>query len=67
MDGTLAHPTAEARRWEPKRRRYRLYAVPAVIPRTGRRLILHLSNRARWIEVAIAAITKLRAPPAPPG
>lgn len=65
--GLLAHPTAEARRWEPKRLRYRLFSIPAIIARTGRRLILHLSDRARWIDIAIAAIERLRALPTAPG
>lgn len=65
--GMLAHPTAEARRWEPKRLRLRLFSIPATIARTGRRTILHLSDRARWADVAIAAITRLRALPAAPG
>lgn len=63
--GLLAHPTAEARRWEPKRLRFRLYAIAAVIARTGRRILLHLSDRNRWTPVAIAAINTLRALPTP--
>ncbi len=65
--GMLGHPTAEARRWEPKRLRLRLYSIPAALARTGRRVILHLSDRARWIDVAIAGISRLRALPAAPG
>ena len=65
--GLLAHPTAEARRWEPKRLRFRLFSIPAIIARTGRRVLLHLSDRARWIDIAIAAITRLRTLPTAPG
>lgn len=65
--GLLAHPTAEARRWEPKRLRFRLFSIPAAIVRTGRRVILHLSDRARWADVVYAAITRLRALPTAPG
>lgn len=65
--GLLAHPTSEARRWEPKRLRLRLFAIPAAIARTGRRVILHLSDRARWVDIAIAAISRLRALPPAPG
>lgn len=65
--GMLAHPTAEARKWEPKRLRLRLFSIPAAIAHTGRRVILHLSDRARWVGVAIAAITRLRALPPAPG
>lgn len=61
--GMLAHPTGQARKWEPKRLRLRLFAIPAAIARTGRRVILHLSDRARWVAIAIAAITRLRAHP----
>nr|WP_051191987.1 IS1380 family transposase [Microbacterium luticocti] len=45
--GLLAHPEHEARRWEPKRLRHRLFTIPATIARHGRRTILHLSNRTR--------------------
>lgn len=65
--GLLAHPTAEARKWEPKRLRLRLFSIPAAIARTVRRVTLHLSDRARWVHVAIAAISRLRALPPAPG
>jgi hypothetical protein len=65
--GLLAHPQHEARRWEPKRLRYRLFTIPAALARHGRRLILHLSTRSRWAEVMLAAIGRLRALPAPAG
>ncbi|MEZ3162267.1 IS1380 family transposase, partial [Microbacterium sp. BWT-B31] len=41
--GMLAHPLHEARRWEPKRLRYRLFTIPATLARHGRRITLHLS------------------------
>jgi hypothetical protein len=65
--GLLAHPQHEARRWEPKRLRHRLFTIPATIARHGRRIILHLSTRSRWTSIAIAAISRLRALPAPGG
>ncbi|MGU3426730.1 transposase, partial [Microbacterium paraoxydans] len=65
--GLLAHPTGEARKWEPKRLRLRLFSIPAAIAHTGRRVILHFSDRARWAEIAIAAISRLRALPPAPG
>ncbi len=34
----------DARRWEPKRLRLRLFTVPATIARTGRRILLHLAS-----------------------
>ena len=65
--GLLGHPHTDARRWEPKRLRYRLFTIPATIIRTGRRVILHLSNRSRWARIVVAAIIRLRALPAPSG
>jgi hypothetical protein len=50
-----------ARRWEPKRLRHRLFAVPAALARTGRRALLHLSDRAPWVHLVNEAITALRA------
>lgn len=63
--GLLAHPQAEARRWEPKKLRHRLFTIPATIARTGRRTILHVSNRHRWAGLVVAAITTLRGLPVP--
>ncbi|RCS60077.1 hypothetical protein CIK77_11775 [Microbacterium sp. JB110] len=45
--GVLAHPDQPARRWEPKRLRHRLFTLPAVIARTGRRVWLRFANRTR--------------------
>jgi hypothetical protein len=65
--GMLAHPQHEARRWEPKRLRYRLFTIPATLAKHGRSVVLHLSNRARWASTIHAAISTLRALPAPGG
>lgn len=65
--GLLAHPTEQARRWEPKRLRHRMFTLPAVIARTGRRVWLRFANRSRWTSVLTAAISRLRALPAPAG
>ncbi len=65
--GLLAHPEHEARRWEPKRLRFRLFTIPATIAKHGRRITLHLTSRARWADVILAAISALRALPAPSG
>lgn len=51
----------DARRWEPKRLRHRLFSVPAALARTGRRVLLHLSQRAPWAALVHQAITRLRA------
>jgi len=56
---TLALTSHDARRWEPKRLRHRLFTIPASIARTARQTFLHLSDRAPWAEVAVDAITRL--------
>lgn len=48
-----------------KRLRHRLFTIPATIARHGRRVILHLSDRSRWASILKAAISTLRALPAP--
>lgn len=65
--GLLAHPEHQARRWEMKRLRHRLFTIPATIAHHGRRVILHLSSRSRWADVVHSAINTLRALPAPSG
>jgi hypothetical protein len=52
------HP---ARRWEPKRLRLRLFSLPADLARHARTVVLHLPAHAPWTELAIAAMTRLRA------
>jgi len=42
----LALTGHDARRWEPKRLRLRLFTVPAALARTGRRVLLHLAAKA---------------------
>lgn len=51
------HP---ARRWEPKRLRYRLFTVPAALARTGRRVLLHLAAKSTWAQLVADAVTRLR-------
>lgn len=63
--GILALTEHEARRWEPKRLRYRLFTIPATIARRARRVILHLSDRSAWAGLILDAITRLRQLPAP--
>lgn len=55
----------EARRWEPKRLRLRLFTVPATLAHTARKVVLHLAGRAPWASLAQSAFTTLRAYPAP--
>ncbi|PFG33032.1 IS1380 family transposase [Sanguibacter antarcticus] len=63
--GMLALTDHQARRWEPKRLRLRLFTIPAVIARTGRRTWLRLNQRAPWASLTAQAITTLRARAAP--
>jgi hypothetical protein len=53
--------TDNARRWEPKRLRLRLFTIPATLARTGRQTRLHLAERSAWAEMLAAAIHRLRA------
>ena len=62
---TLALHGTDARRWEPKRLRLRLFTVPATLARTGRRVLLHLTATAPWADTALTAITRLQILPAP--
>ena len=57
--GMLALTEREARRWEPKRFRYRLFTIPATIARRARRVILHLSERSAWAGLVLEAISRL--------
>lgn len=65
--GLLAHPAHQARRWEPKRLRYRLFAIPATLVRRSRRTLVHVSARHRWSGLVEEAIDRLRGLPAPAG
>ncbi len=57
----LALTDHQARRWEPKRLRLRLFTVPAALARTGRRILLHLAAKAPWAQLVTDAIKRLRA------
>jgi hypothetical protein len=50
----------EARRWEPKRLRLRLFSTAARIARTGRRTLVHLARDGAWTDLLLTAITHLR-------
>ncbi len=50
-----------------KRLRYRYLNVPALLARTGRRLVLRLQRRYPLIERFVAALTRLRSLPKPAG
>ena len=57
----LALTDTDARRWEPKRLRTRLFTVPATLARTGRRRLLHLAEHHPWAAVVHDAVARLRA------
>lgn len=59
----LALGEHEARRWEPKRLRYRLFNVPAVLARTGRRVLLHLAAKSPWTQLVDIAVARLTLSP----
>jgi hypothetical protein len=56
----LALSGTDARKWEPKRLRMRLYSVPAALARSGRSTRLHLADKAPWAHLVENAITRLR-------
>ncbi len=53
--------TGEARRWEPKRLRLRLFSTAAQLVTTGRRLWLRLARHWPWTQVITAAFARLQA------
>ena len=55
----------QARRWEPKRLRLRLFSVAGRLATSGRRTVLHLSKAGRWTDLLNSMITTLRKLPAP--
>ena len=57
----LALRDIDARRWEPKRLRTRLFTVPATLAPTGRRRLLHLADHHPWAAVVNDAVLRLRA------
>ena len=63
--GMLALAGHEARRWEPKRLRNRLYTIPATLARRARRVVLHLTEQSPWSGLIINGFQRLRGLPAP--
>lgn len=57
----LALTGHEARRWEPKRLRLRLFSIAGRLARTSRRVHLHLSRNAPWAGLVLAALAALSA------
>ena len=48
-----------ARRWEPKKLRYRVFTIPATLARSGRRVWLHLSTRSPWAGLTLTGLQRL--------
>ncbi len=48
-----------ARRWEPKKLRYRTLPIPAALARSGRRVWLHLSTRPHWADLTLIGLQRL--------
>lgn len=61
----LAFTDHDARRWEPKRARLRVFSVAGRIATHARRTHLRLSKNAPWSALIITALTRLAALPAP--
>ncbi len=61
----LALTDHDARRWEPKRLRLRLFSVAARIARHARRTYLRLSTDAPWVTLIETALARLAALPNP--
>jgi hypothetical protein len=61
----LALAGLDARRWEPKRLRHRIFALAGRIARHARQTVVHLPAHHPWTPLAIAAINRLRALPTP--
>ncbi|MGW4027237.1 IS1380 family transposase, partial [Streptomyces sp. NPDC005009] len=57
--------TGEARRWEPKRLRLRLFSTAAQLVTTGRSLWLRLARHWPWTQVITTAFERLQALPVP--
>jgi len=55
----LAFTDTAARRWEPKKLRYRIFTIGATLARTGRRIWLHLSTRSPWARMTLTGIQRL--------
>jgi hypothetical protein len=58
--GMLALADHQARRWEPKRLRWRLFTVPAMLARRARVTHLRLASHHPWADLVAKALTRLR-------
>jgi hypothetical protein len=63
----LAWAGHEARKWEPKRLRYRLFSTAGRLAVSGRRTLLHLPRAHRWARLLVDAVSTLRVLATAPG
>lgn len=63
----LGLPGHDARRWEPKRLRHRLFSTAGRLATSGRQTTLHLPSGDRWTQLAIDAVDTLRGLATAPG
>jgi hypothetical protein len=61
----LAFTDHDARRWEPKKLRLRIFTVPATLARTGRQVWLHLNQSAPCADLVTDGFLRLRTLAAP--
>ena len=61
----LALTEHQARRWEPKRLRLRLFSTAGRLARSARRTVLRLGDSGTWTELILSMLERLRALPAP--
>ncbi len=55
----LALDDHQARRWEPKTLRHRLFTIAATLARTSRQRLLHIKDTAPWASLFTTAWNKL--------
>jgi hypothetical protein len=55
----LAFTQHQARRWEPKRLRLRVFTIPATLARHGRRILLHLKDTAPFANLVATGYQRL--------
>jgi hypothetical protein len=55
----LAFTAHQARRWEPKRLRLRVFTIPATLAQHGRRVLLHLKDTAPFADLVATGYQRL--------
>lgn len=59
----IAFGDTDARAWEPKRLRLRVFTTAATLARRGRRLLLHIKTTAPWADMVVTGHARLAAAP----